>query len=94
MPSPNHSLSTEALVRRLKKCDERWCRAMAHPKYRDEPSEDRPFTEEEARRYWWADQWRLAYHEYESALYQQRDVRLGMVEGLLVRETTTVYVED
>lgn len=64
---------------------------MRHPKYRDEPSDDRPFSDEDWQRYWWADQWRLAYHDYEAALYNQRDVRLGMVEGLVGREPLTIY---
>ncbi len=64
---------------------------MAHKRYRDEPSEDRPFTKQESLRYWWADTWRLVFHEYENALYSEPDVRRGMVEGLNVREPLTYY---
>lgn len=87
------NLSTEALVRRLRYCESRWDAAMLHPGYRDEPSTDRPFSEAESVRYWWADQWRLAFHAYEGELYRRRDVRLGLVEGLAVREQSTVYVD-
>lgn len=86
--------TTEQILRRLKFCDRRWVQAMAHPSYRDEPTDERPFTEQERLRYWWADQWRLAYHEYEQALYSQKDVRLGMVEGLVGREPLTIYERD
>lgn len=64
---------------------------MLHPLYRDEPTEEKPFTPEEELRYWWADNWRLLFHEYESALYRQRDVRHGLLEGLSQREPLVVY---
>ena len=66
---------------------------MAHPRYRDEPNDEQPFTEEQKLRYWWADTWRLEYHEIETALYRRPDVRLGMIEGLTTREIPTVYEE-
>ena len=86
-----HDLSAQKLLQRLRRADQGWIRAMAHKRYRDEPSEDRPFTEEEKIRYWWADTWRLLYHEYEQALYKNPDVRAGMVEGLTTREPLLIY---
>lgn len=84
-------MTVEKLVSRMRFCDRRWSKAMVNPNYRDEPSEDRPFTEENKLRYWWADSWRKLFHQYESALYQEPEVRRGMVEGLVTREPLTVY---
>lgn len=65
---------------------------MNNPAYRDEPlAEDRPFTPLEVLRMWWAEAWRGEYHWLEGELYKQADVRIGMVEGLSVREELTVY---
>ena len=84
-------MTTEKLISGLRYCDARWETAICHPEYRDEPTEDKPFTEENHRRYWWADQWRLLFHEFENALYRQPDVRAGMIEGLTTREPLTIY---
>jgi hypothetical protein len=86
------TLSTAEILKRLRYCDQRWDRAMMHPKYRDEETELTPFTPEEKTRYWWADTWRNLFHEYEGMLYKQRDVRLGMIEGLNTR--TPVDLDD
>lgn len=82
---------TQHLLSRLRTSDRRWEAAMKHPGYRDEPTEERPFTEAEVLRYKWADAWRNAYHLYEEALYRQPDVRAGMIEGLTLREPLTIY---
>lgn len=86
--------STEWLLARLAAADARWGAAMNHPKYRDEECEEKPFTEYEKVRFWWADTWRKSFHEYEKSLYRRRDVREGMLEGLSVRVTPTAYEED
>jgi hypothetical protein len=85
------SVTTQFLLRRLRRADLGWERAMNHKRYRDEPSEDRPFTPEEALRMFWAEAWRGEFHWLEGELYKQRDVRLGMVEGLNVRQEVTQY---
>ena len=84
-------LPAEFLVRRLKHCDQKWDQAMRHPKYRDEPTEEEPFSEEDWLFFNLASRWRDRFHEYEEALYRQRDTVHGLLEGLSVREPATVY---
>lgn len=79
------------LTAALRYCDYRWERAMAHPAYRDEPSDEKPFTDAELLRYWWADSWRNLYHEYESELYRQPEIRHGLLEGASYREPLPIY---
>jgi hypothetical protein len=88
------NLDTAELIRRLRYCDDRWTKAIMHRKYRDEETELTPFTDEERRRYWWADTWRNLFHSYESALYKQRDIRLGMIEGLTGKQTVVEFEDD
>lgn len=85
---------TEFLLRRLRRCDQGWERGMAHPGYRDEPTDEHAFTDEEQRRMYWVQSWRFAFHDFEQALYDQEDVRRGMIEGLSTREVATVYEND
>jgi hypothetical protein len=85
------SKSVEYLLRRLRHCDKRWEAAMAHKEYRDEPTPDRPFTDAERVRMYWAEAWRVRFHEYEEALYRNREVRLGLIEGIQVRTPATIY---
>lgn len=84
--------TTQWLLTRLKRADDGWENAMANPDYRDEPlADDRPFTPLENIRMWWAQAWRGEYHWIEGELYNQPDVRKGMVEGLATREPLTIY---
>ena len=86
------SVTTQWLLRRLKRADLGWERAMAHPDYRDEPlAEDKPFTVIEVARMWWTEAWRGEYHWLEGELYRQPEIRKGMVEGLNTREQLTIY---
>jgi hypothetical protein len=85
------SVTTQFLLRRLRRADKGWESAMAHKRYRDEPNEERPFTDEEHLRMWWAQSWRGEYHWIEGELYKQPDVRRGMCEGLTTREPLTIY---
>lgn len=86
--------TTEWLSERLAAADRRWEKAMAHPRYRDEPSDDKPFTASDSLRYFWADTWRKVFHEYENALYRRPEVRRGMVEGLTNRVPLTDFQRD
>lgn len=86
--------SVEWLYQRLGQADKRWEEAMLHPKYLDEPKDDKSFTPAEALRYWWADTWRNLFHEYENALYARREVRHGLIEGVTEREPPTIYEDD
>jgi hypothetical protein len=87
-------MTTDQILVRLRYCDERWTKAIMHRKYRDEETELTPFSDEERRRYWWADTWRNLFHVYEGMLYDQRDVRLGMIEGLTTKSLPTDYEGD
>lgn len=81
--------TTQWLLKQMKAIDIKWERAIRRPSYKDEPKEGETFTPTETLSYWWADSWRRAFHWFEGELYQQPDVRAGLVEGLSVREEIT-----
>ena len=86
-------MDTVFLLARLRKCDERWSKAMARKGYPepDESTPEKPFTPREFELYCFADAWRDAFHKYEGLLYQQPDIREGMITGLCTREPLTIY---
>lgn len=86
--------SVTELVQRLKRCDDGWVRAMRNVGYRDEESSDKPFTDAERVRMYFTQAWRIAYNETERALMNSREVRLGLIEGLQVREEFTIFESD
>lgn len=85
------SVTTQWLLNRLKRADKGWEKAILHPKYRDEPLEDKAFTPAEHVRMFWAESWRCEFHWIESELYKQPEIRSGLCEGVSTREPMTIY---
>jgi hypothetical protein len=58
---------------------------MRRPGYRDDPfeadDEGKPFTEEDWRKYAWADAWRDAVHAIEAELYEVPEVKQAIVDA-------------
>lgn len=73
---------------------------MAHPAYRDDPFEadevGKPFTEDDWRRYAWADAWRCAVHAIERELYGLPEVRQAYAEAKALEQINeaVVYVSE
>jgi len=69
--------------------------AITSKGYRDEPRENgAPFTEAENVRMFFAEGWRTAFHIYEMSLFRQKDVRQGILEGIVLRDEPTMYKDE
>lgn len=76
------SVTTTFLLRRLRRADKGWERAMSAKAYPfPDDADEKPFTPVEALRFWWADSWRQEYSWLENQLLKQPDVRAGLCFG-------------